>query len=72
MFSLGYVVVVLLSASVLHEHVEWLFAAPGLTCIVAGVSLIGLGRVEEEREGSGESHPPAGTSTGTPEGRSGH
>ena len=57
MVSLGYVFVVLLSAVVLHEHIRWLFAVPGLSCIVLGVSLIGLGRIEE-RSGSEGERPP--------------
>lgn len=59
MVSLGYVFVVLLSAFVLHEHVGWLFALPGLSCIVLGVSLIGLGRVDERERGKGGPRPPA-------------
>jgi undecaprenyl phosphate-alpha-L-ara4N flippase subunit ArnF len=59
MVSLGYVFVVLLSAVVLHERVRWLVALPGLSCIVLGVSLIGTGRVDQERGGDGERRPPA-------------
>ncbi|UCC67120.1 MAG: hypothetical protein JSV79_08200 [Armatimonadota bacterium] len=66
MVSLGYVFVVLLSAFVLHEHVKWLFALPGLSCIVLGVSLIGLGRVDEKRSGDGEPLPPAHPSGNSP------
>jgi undecaprenyl phosphate-alpha-L-ara4N flippase subunit ArnF len=68
MVSLGYVFVVLLSAFVLHEPVRWLFALPGLSCIVLGVSLIGLGRVEEK--GNGEPRPLANPSGNRPAERS--
>jgi drug/metabolite transporter (DMT)-like permease len=63
MVSLGYVLVVLLSAFVLHEPVEWFFAVPGLSCIVAGVSLIALGRVGEQA-GSGCGAPPTSCPSG--------
>jgi drug/metabolite transporter (DMT)-like permease len=66
MVSLGYVFVVLLSAVVLHEHILWLFALPGLSCIVLGVSLIGIGRVDGERGGQGRPRPrahPSGSSS---------
>ncbi|OFX13548.1 MAG: hypothetical protein A2Z18_02985 [Armatimonadetes bacterium RBG_16_58_9] len=43
MISMGYVLVVVLSAAILKEHVDWRFAVTGLLCIVTGVSLIGLG-----------------------------
>ena len=43
MISVGYVLVVILSAAILKEHVDWRFAVTGLVCIVAGVSFIGLG-----------------------------
>lgn len=59
MVSLGYIFVVVLSAFVLHEHVRWLVALPGLSCIVLGVSLIGLGRVDERRSSGREPRPPA-------------
>ncbi len=43
MVSLGYVVVVLLSALVLHEKVKWKYAVAGLVFIALGVSFIGFG-----------------------------
>jgi drug/metabolite transporter (DMT)-like permease len=43
MVSLSYVVVVVLSAGVLREHVRWRVALPGLLLIGVGCSLIGLG-----------------------------
>jgi len=43
MISMGYVVVVVLSALILREPVRWVSAVPGLVLIVAGVSLIGMG-----------------------------
>jgi len=54
MVSLGYVFVILLSAFILHEHVRWAYTLPGLSSIVLGVSLIGLGRVDERERGRGE------------------
>jgi drug/metabolite transporter (DMT)-like permease len=57
MVSFGYVFVVLLSAFILHEHVRWLFALPGLSCVVLGVSLIGLGRVDKKGGGADEPRP---------------
>jgi drug/metabolite transporter (DMT)-like permease len=41
MISIGYVVVVLLSALVLREKVRWRLTIPGLLLIVTGVALIG-------------------------------
>lgn len=43
MISMGYVLVVILSAAILKEPVDWRFAVAGLLCICAGVSFIGLG-----------------------------
>jgi drug/metabolite transporter (DMT)-like permease len=41
MISISYILVTVLSASVLHEKVAWPLAIPGLTCITLGVTLIG-------------------------------
>jgi drug/metabolite transporter (DMT)-like permease len=46
MVSLSYVVVVVLSAVVLREHVRWRLALPGLLLIGIGVSLIGFGAAQ--------------------------
>jgi multidrug transporter EmrE-like cation transporter len=43
MISMGYIVVVVLSALILREPVRWTTTLPGLLLIVGGVSLIGLG-----------------------------
>ena len=43
MISMSYVLVVILSAAILHEHVEWRFALAGFVFIFAGVTFIGLG-----------------------------
>lgn len=43
MISMSYVLVVLLSALILHEKPNWLTTIPGLILIVTGVTLIGLG-----------------------------
>ncbi len=43
MISMGYVLVVILSAAILKEHVDWRFAVAGLALICGGVSFIGLG-----------------------------
>ncbi len=43
MISMGYVLVVVLSAAILKEHVDWRFAVAGLVLICGGVSFIGLG-----------------------------
>lgn len=43
MLSMGYILVVFLSALVLREHVDWRYAGIGLFCISVGVSFIGLG-----------------------------
>jgi drug/metabolite transporter (DMT)-like permease len=43
MLSMSYFLVVTLSATVLHERVNWRLAIAGLVLISGGVSLIGLG-----------------------------
>ena len=43
MISMSYILVVILSALILHEKVDWRFAVAGLLCISVGVSLIGFG-----------------------------
>lgn len=43
MISMSYILVVILSVFLLHEKVDWRFAAGGLMCISIGVTLIGLG-----------------------------
>ncbi len=43
MMSMSYFLVVILSATVLHERVNWRLAIVGLLLISGGVSLIGLG-----------------------------
>lgn len=43
MMSMSYFLVVILSATVLHERVKWRLAIAGLLLISGGVSLIGLG-----------------------------
>jgi drug/metabolite transporter (DMT)-like permease len=42
LFSMSYFLVVILSATILHERVDWRFAITGLVFISLGVSLIGL------------------------------
>lgn len=42
LFSMSYFLVVILSATVLRERVDWRFAITGLVLISMGVSLIGL------------------------------
>lgn len=42
LFSMSYFLVVILSASILRERVEWRFAIAGLLFISVGVTLIGL------------------------------
>jgi multidrug transporter EmrE-like cation transporter len=46
MISFSYVVVVLLSSLILKERVSWPVTVAGLTLIIGGVSLIGLGMVK--------------------------
>ncbi|MCL5105232.1 MAG: multidrug resistance protein [Armatimonadetes bacterium] len=43
LISMSYFMVVILSALVLHERVNWAYAVAGLAFISAGVSCIGLG-----------------------------
>lgn len=43
MISISYLLVVALSAVLLHERINWLFAGGGLLLISGGVSFIGLG-----------------------------
>ncbi len=43
LISISYIMVVILSAFILHEKVDWKFAAAGLACISVGVSFIGFG-----------------------------
>lgn len=43
MISISYPAVVVLSAIVLREHVDWFLAAGGLLLISAGVTFIGVG-----------------------------
>ena len=43
LISLSYPLVVVLSATMLGEHVRWVYAIAGLAFISAGVSFIGLG-----------------------------
>ena len=43
MISISYIFVVILSATLLHEHVNWPVAAGGLLLISAGVTFIGVG-----------------------------
>jgi drug/metabolite transporter (DMT)-like permease len=42
LFSMSYFLVVILSATILHERVEWRFAITGLVLISIGVTFIGL------------------------------
>jgi len=42
LFSMSYFLVVILSATILKERVDWRFAIVGLLCISIGVTLIGL------------------------------
>ncbi len=43
LISMSYPLVVVLSATILHEQVQWMYAIAGLAFISAGVSFIGLG-----------------------------
>ncbi|MDH7600783.1 MAG: hypothetical protein QHI38_01385 [Armatimonadota bacterium] len=49
MFSMSYFLVVLLSAVILHERVDWKFALTGLILISLGVTFIGLSSPRENR-----------------------
>ena len=55
LFSMSYFLVVILSATVLHERVRWKYAIVGLVLISIGVSFIGLSSPAKERKAeSGE------------------
>ena len=55
LFSMSYFLVVILSATVLHERVQWRFAIVGLALISIGVSFIGLSSpAKGQRAESGE------------------
>lgn len=43
MISMSYILVVILSSLILHEHVKWNVAGAGLFFIALGVSFIGIG-----------------------------
>lgn len=43
LISMSYTLVVILSALILHEKIDWRFAGVGLACISIGVSFIGFG-----------------------------
>ncbi len=61
LFSMSYFLVVILSATVLHEHVTWRFAITGLVLISIGVTFIGLSSpIAERKVESGK--PKAGIS----------
>ncbi len=49
MFSMGYFLVVLLSATILHERVDWRFAVIGLILISIGVTFIGQSSPKNSR-----------------------
>ncbi len=51
LISMSYPLVVVLSATILHEQVKWVFAIAGLAFISAGVSFIGLGLGKGAKEG---------------------
>jgi drug/metabolite transporter (DMT)-like permease len=51
LISMSYPLVVILSATILHEQVKWVFAVAGLAFISAGVSFIGLGLGRGVKEG---------------------
>jgi drug/metabolite transporter (DMT)-like permease len=48
LFSMSYFLVVILSATILHERVEWRFAITGLVLISVGVTFIGLSSPSKE------------------------
>ena len=50
LFSMSYFLVVILSATILHEHVEWRFAITGLALISIGVTFIGMSSPAKERK----------------------
>lgn len=51
LISMSYPLVVVLSATILHEHIKWVMAIAGLAFITAGVSFIGLGLGKSGKEG---------------------
>lgn len=51
LISMSYPLVVVLSATILHEQVKWVLAIAGLAFITAGVSFIGLGLGKGGKEG---------------------
>jgi len=51
LISMSYPLVVILSATMLHEQVRWVLAIAGLAFISAGVSFIGLGLGKGVKEG---------------------
>ena len=51
LISMSYPLVVILSATILHEQVRWVLAIAGLAFISAGVSFIGLGLGKGVKEG---------------------
>ncbi len=53
MFSMSYFLVVVLSATILRERVDWRFAIAGLLCISLGVSFIGLSSPSKMKHDSG-------------------
>lgn len=50
LISMSYPLVVVLSATILHEQVKWVMAIAGLAFISAGVSFIGLGLGKGSKE----------------------
>lgn len=51
LISMSYPLVVILSATILHEQVKWVLVIAGLAFISAGVSFIGLGLGRGAKEG---------------------
>jgi drug/metabolite transporter (DMT)-like permease len=51
LISMSYPLVVVLSATILHEQVKWVLVIAGLAFISAGVSFIGLGLGRGGEEG---------------------
>ena len=51
LISMSYPLVVVLSATILHEQIRWVLAIAGLAFISAGVSFIGLGLGRGSEEG---------------------
>ena len=50
LISMSYPLVVVLSATMLHEQIRWVLAIAGLAFITAGVSFIGLGLGKSVKE----------------------